>query len=156
MLRKILFCLLLTLLVFPADSFAQTSGGDDKMAAYKDKLRRYQHQVITRELSLSREEANKFFPVYDQMCDELERVGSETRVLEQRTINNPNASAVECENTARALFEQKKTEADIELRYFDKFKELLSPRQLLLLKNAEETFRKEVMAHFAKHRRKNK
>ena len=151
MYRYFIICTLIALFAFPSDACAQSSVPDEKLSAYKEKLRRYQHQVIARELSLSREESNKFFPIYDKMCDELERVGRETRVLEQRTINNPNASAVECENVARALFEQKKAEADIELRYFEQFKELLAPRQLLLLKGAEETFRKEVMAHFAKH-----
>lgn len=155
MLRKILFFSVLLSCLCSAPAFAAEKPiPDDKREQYKEKLRQYQHQVISRELDLSRDEANKFFPVYDQMCDELKRVGRETRTLAQRTANNPNASAIECENSARALFEQKKTEAEIELRYFDQFKELLSPQQLLGLRDAEATFRKEIFNHFLKSRKK--
>ena len=156
MYRKFLLCILLVAFSLPMTAVADPSAvPDDKREQYKEKLRRYQHQFLTRELGLSREEANKFFPVYDSMCDELEQVGRDTRVLEQKTLNNTNASAVECENTARALFEQKKTESEIELRYFEQFRELLSPRQLLQLKSAEDAFRRDVLKHFARSRREN-
>ncbi len=154
--RKAIIIFILALLTVPAYVQAEPlSAPADKYEQYIERLRHYQHQVLTRELDLSRDEANKFFPVYDKMCEELEQVGRETKVLEQRTLNNPNASATECENTARALFEQKKTESEIEMRYFEQFKNLLTPRQLVKLKSAEETFRKEVMTHFAKHRKRN-
>lgn len=115
---------------------------------YRTKIKQYKRQIITKELDLSRETANKFFPLYEKMDEELEKVGHDTYLLETRTIKNANASELDCETTARALFEQKKNEGEIELRYFEKFRSILSPRQLLMLKNAERKFRRQVIQHF--------
>ena len=77
--------------------------------------------------------------------DELERIYRETRNLESRTLRNDKSSDTECEAAARAVFEQKKNEAEIELQYFDKFKEILTPQQLLRLRSAERTFVQHVV-----------
>lgn len=143
------FALLLIALFacFTATTAAQTT--PEQRKAYADKLRQYKRQILTRELDLTRDQANQFFPLYDKMDDELQRIGRETRMLEQRTINNSQATATECESAAYTLFEQKKAEAEVELRYFPQFKAILTPRQLLRLKAAERTFRQEVLKYFS-------
>lgn len=144
---RLLPLLLIALMAISARSFAMMPAQAD-LDTYRAKVKQFKRQIITRELDLSRETANKFFPLYDKMDEELERVGRDTHTLEARTINNANASNIDCETTARALFEQKKTEGEIELRYFEKFRTILSPRQLLKLKSAEREFRRQVIQYF--------
>ncbi len=151
MYRKSILSVLLAIFVLPL--VASADSPVDKYEQYKERFRVYQHQVMARELGLSRDVANQFFDVYDKMCDELMQVASETRALEESTLKNEKATDLECENAARALFEQKKSESEIELRYFEQFKEILTPRQLLNIKRAEDVFRNEVIKYFGQKRK---
>ncbi len=113
-------------------------------------IRGYKHDYLARELELTREQQQGFFPLYDAMEDEVERINSETRDIEQRAIENDDATDLEIENTARTVFEQKRAEGQIEMTYFEKFKEILTPRQLLRLKSAERRFTQQLVKQ---HRR---
>ena len=97
---------------------------DENRIAWTGEMRKYKHQWLTKE---------------------LERIYRETRNLESRTLRKDKSSDTECEAAARAVFEQKKNEAEIELQYFDKFKEILTPQQLLRLRSAERTFVQHVV-----------
>ncbi|MDE6301424.1 MAG: hypothetical protein K2M19_06875 [Muribaculaceae bacterium] len=108
-------------------------------ARWIQEIRTYKHDFIAKELSLTKEQQRKFFPVYDQMEDEIERINMETRELESKA-DQPDASELELENAARTIFEQKRAEGQIEMTYFEKFKEILTPQQLIKMKNAERRF----------------
>ena len=114
-------------------------------------IRVYKHEFLAKDLSLSKEQQRRFFPVYDEMEDEIERLNSETRDLELR-VKTSEASDLELENASRTIFEQKRAEGQIEMTFFDKFKEILTPQQLFKLKNAERRFMQNLM----KSHRRNK
>lgn len=113
-------------------------------------IRGYKHDYLARELELSREQQQGFFPLFDAMEDEVERINAETRDLEQKACENENASDLELENAARTIFEQKRAEGQVEMTYFEKFKDILTPRQLLQLKSAERRFTQQLVKQ---HRR---
>lgn len=113
-------------------------------------LKPYQHRFLVKDLDLSKEQAREFLPVYDKMNEALDRAAEETRALERNTLDNEQASDTELEAAAQAVFELKQKEAKIEMEYFEKFKEVLSPRQLLQLKNSERRFTQSLIKH---HRR---
>ncbi len=145
MTRKIHLILLLCFISLTASSaFAKQMSSQDRQK-WLTEMRTYKHEFFTRELSLSKEQVSKFFPIYDEMEDKLNSISQQTRELERKTINDASASDLECEKAASAVFEQKKTEAEIELDYFDKFKTILSPRQLLNLKPTERKFVQQVV-----------
>lgn len=123
---------------------AQTHHPEER-ERWKSELRNYKHDFIARDLDLSREQQAKFFPLYDQMEDSIERINIDTRELENRVADD--AGDIEVEAAARALFEQKSREGRLELEYFDTFKTILTPRQLLKLKNAERQFMRQLMRH---------
>ena len=113
---------------------------DEGRQRWMTEIRNYKHDFFTKELELSEDQQRDFFAEYDQMEDRINRLNSETRELEEKTIDNPDASDVELEATARALFEIKGEESKIELEYFEKFKNILQPKQLVLIKNTERKF----------------
>lgn len=127
---------------------AQLSDADRQR--WLSELRTYKHEYLAKELELSNEQQRDFFPLYDSMEDEIERINSETRALEARVAENKDASDIEIENAARTVFEQKRAEGQVEMTYFEKFKEVLSPKQLLRIKNAERKFGQQLVKH---HRR---
>lgn len=124
---------------------------EEEREKWLSEYRNYKHEVITKELRLTREQQNEFFPIYDLMDEQLMQIGNETRNLQAKVNNDPNAGDIEYEAAARAIYEQKSREGAVELEYFDKFKEVLTPKQLICLKNAERKFTQTL----AKQRFKN-
>ncbi len=112
---------------------------------YLVEMRQYKHDFLVKELELSRDQQNTFFPIYDKMEDEMTQVADETRDLEMKVSADEKATDTEIESAARTMFEQKSKEGDIEKAYFEKFKGILSPRQLLKLKGAERKFTQQLV-----------
>ena len=113
-------------------------------------LKPYKHDFLTKDLKLDKEQAQKFLPIYDEMDEQLMKINDETRSLERNVMDNKDASDTEIEAAARAVFQQKQREAEVELAYYDKFKEILTPRQLLRLKGAERRFNQFLVRHHRK------
>lgn len=108
-------------------------------------MRNLKHEYLTRELNLTDEQQDKFFPLYDQMEDEIAQLNTATREEESRVAADADATDQKIENTARTVFEQKRAEGQIEMTYFDRFNKILTPRQLLQLKNAERKFTQQLV-----------
>ena len=102
-----------------------------------EEVREFKHNTFVKKLDLTKEQQPEFFKLYDQMDDELMEVNRETRTLERKVTKDSEASDTEMLAAARAMYTQKKTEADKELKYFDKFAEVLTARQMLQLKSVE-------------------
>lgn len=148
--KRILLSLVILISVLcPLLPAAQDRLSDSDRQRWLSELRTYKHDYLVKELDLTKDQQREFFPLYDKMEDEVERISSETRALEAKA-DNKDASDLEIENAARTVFEQKRAEGQIEMTYFEKFKEILSPRQLLRLKNAERKFTQQLVKH---HRR---
>ena len=118
-------------------------------------LRDYKHKTFVKELGLSSDQEQPFFEVYDKMDAELMAVGMETRELERKTMENARATDTECAAASRALFEQRKKEGEIELRYYDRIAEVLTPRQLLKLKSVERAVNMRLAKYHGRHGKKN-
>jgi len=154
-LSRILLLSLSLLLATAAFAQPKGKGGPDRDKFY-EQLRPYQHEFLTKELDLSRDQAREFFPIYDQMDSELQKVGNETRELERQVLKNKEATDTEIEAASQAVFSQKEKEGMIELEYYEKFKQILQPRQLLKLKSAERRFTQKLLRQHNKLRKGHK
>lgn len=124
---------------------------DEERDLWLAELRQYKHEFMAKELSLSSDQQEAFFPLYDEMDDQLTQIAMEVRDLEVEINSSTSASAEEVQAAAFALFDQKRRESVVELLYFEKFKDTLTPKQLFRLKNAERKFTQQLVKH---HRRK--
>ncbi len=124
---------------------------DEERDLWLAELRQYKHEFLAKELSLSTDQQEAFFPLYDEMDDQINQIAKEVRDLEVTISNSATASADEVQAAAFALFDQKRRESVVELLYFEKFKDTLTPKQLFRLKNAERKFTQQLVKH---HRRK--
>ena len=150
--QRFFIATLLLLGLLAADMNAQSALSENDRSRWLSESREYKHEFQAKDLKLTREQQRDFFPPYDSMEDEVERINTETRALETKVSESKEASDLEIENASRTIFEQKRAEGQVEMTYFDKFKEILSPRQLLRLKNAERRFTQQLVKH---HRRVN-
>ena len=121
--------ILALLAVLPLALAAQGGLSDADRQRWLGEMRNYKHDFLTKELSLTREQQRDFFPLYDEMEDEIARLNAETREVETRAEANADATDIELENAARTVFELKRAEGQIEMTYFDRFKTILTPRQ---------------------------
>lgn len=144
------FLIVAFLLALTALAQQQPLNEADRSRVFSE-MKTYKHRFLAKELKLDQEQQDKFFPVYDQMDEQLMQIASETRDLERAVNDNAEATDTEIEAAAAAVFSQKEKEGRIENEYFDKFKEILTPRQLLRLKSAEKKFTQKLVRQH--HRR---
>ncbi len=129
-----------------------TASAQDKGSKRPDRkewfkqMRCYKHDFMAKELSLTKEQQEKFFPLYDEMESQLHKVQRESMMLEHK-INTSSSlvSDLEYEKAAEAMVEVKGKEAAIEEQYLKKFKTVLSAKQLFGLKQAERKCTRELM-----------
>lgn len=150
--RALSFILFAVAVSVAAVSYAQQPDENDRQK-WISEVRNYKHEFLAKELDLTKSQQNDFFAAYDEMEDRIEKLNSETRDLVQQTVSNPEATDVELDAASRAIYQLKNEEGNIELEYFDRFKKILQPRQLIQLKNAERKFTQQLMIH---HRRLKK
>ena len=143
-----LMCALLFMAMVPAKTLAQQLNEDDRNR-YVNQIRAYKHDFLAKELGLSKAQQDAFFELYDAMEDRTMDLGGEVRDLEKKA-SAAGASDEEMAAAAIALYSQKMREGEIEIEYYEKFKETLTPAQLVALKSAERKFTQELMRQ---HRR---
>lgn len=144
--KKLLLALVIAVTAFAAA--AQFSPAERQR--WLGEMRNLKHDFIAKELSLTKDQEREFFPLYDKMEDEIAALNTQTREDEARVAADRDATDLEMENTARTVFEQKRAEGQIEMTYFEKYKTILTPKQLLQLKNAERKFTQQLVN---RHRR---
>lgn len=128
----------------------QVSEGD--RTRYLTEIRTYKHKHIAKELELTKEQQAKFFPLYDRMEDSIMVIGDKARTLEQVLDPQFEATDQELEAVAETLFNQKLEEGRLEADYYNQFKQILTPRQLIALKVAERGFNQRLMRQHARLR----
>ena len=141
----LLFTLLLSVVVCSYAQRPTKTLSQEERGKWLNEMRSFKHEFLVKELSLTAAQQDAFFKVYDAMDDELTKIAADTRELEQKVTDS--SSDIEMETVARALFEQKKREGEVEVAYFEKLKSTITPKQLLRLKNAERKFTQQLVKH---------
>lgn len=114
-------------------------------------LREWKHQFLIKEVELTEAQQPKFFAVYDAMQNEILAIHDGTRNMEKKLSLNKQASDLEYEKMAEALIEVKIKEGEIQKRYLDKMKTVISSRQLYKLQVAEKKFIRMLNRQHNKH-----
>ncbi|MFT6814466.1 MAG: hypothetical protein ACJAZ3_000354 [Sphingobacteriales bacterium] len=120
--KYILIALILCLSLVSADAFAQSGNSD---------LESYRVAFLTKELSLTPEEAQKFWPVYNQYRSEITSLRRQYKPADGGSTD--------------ARIEYKEKELEVLKKYNPQFKQALPPAKLSKLNAAEEKFMKEVL-----------
>lgn len=138
---------LLACLFVAIASFNANAQSENERKAWFDNMIQNKIDFIAKQLSLSDEQKVKFGKLYKEMSNETSKLIRDTRALEKSVCNKKNASDIELEKAAEAMAEFKAKEGNIELKYFNQYKTILSSNQLFKLKIAENDWMKRVMRH---------
>lgn len=105
---------------------------------------RQQRDFFTKNAELTQEEADAFFPIYNELQQKKRELSRETRRF-MREAAGPDASD---EQSLKAIDAQAETNlkiAELEKEYLQKFKEVLPATKILKIQNAEEQFNSQML-----------
>ncbi len=101
---------------------------------------------LTDRLDLTPEEAQKFWPVYNQYSDEMEKLRKSRRLnLMEARQNMDEMSDSEAEKFVDSELKFRQDELDIMKKYHPRFKTILVPKQVARLYKAEEDFKRRLL-----------
>lgn len=150
---KRIVSLILTLIFLTSVTMYAQNRPMPNMKEWMKELRQYKHDMFAKRLNLSREQQEKFFPLYDEMDNSVMELNRNTRMLEDKIVRSKDkVSDLEYEKSAEAIYEMTKKQGEIEMEYFAKFKTILTPQQLFRLKQAERDFSRELMRQHSRAR----
>ena len=104
-------------------------------------------EFVNTELGITKDQKEEFNKIYKSYLSELHKVHTETRALRKSIESKKDATDLEYEKAAEALFELKSKEGAVDEKYFIKFKQILSPNQLFKFQRTEDRWTKRLMKH---------
>ncbi len=130
------------MLLFAGSIFAQ---GQNKKPI-RENVESMKIGFITDKLSLTPEEAQKFWPVYNQYNEELDKLRSTRRQnMKDARENMDDMSDKEAEQFVDNELTMRQDELDIQKKYHPKFKAVLSAKKVAKLYRAEEDFKRRLL-----------
>jgi Spy/CpxP family protein refolding chaperone len=136
----------------------QLSASAQRSERGKERWEKYKSEKVsflTDKLELTPSEAQKFWPVYNQMEKERWEAQKSRREMEHELRESETSlSAEEITELTRKFAGSLKTEADIMINYNEKLLEILSPQKVLTLYKTENEFRMHMIKKY-RNQRKN-
>jgi len=112
----------------------------------REKLDAYRIAFFTKRLNLTPQEAEKFWPVYNEFQNKRNSVQMERMQLNRNVNQNElNMSERDMTEAGDKLISLQMQEADLAMEYHKKFKEILSPVKVLRLYQAENQYRMQLL-----------
>jgi ribonucleotide reductase beta subunit family protein with ferritin-like domain len=129
---------------------ASTVSAQPKQEARADKIKAYRVAVFTEILNLSSEEAQDFWPIYNEYLDKRESLQKELKMTRQ--IDGMNDKEVE--DYIKKYFELRNKELDLEKDLTQKLRKVLPLRKIAKIPVAEREFREALVQKLQEAREK--
>ena len=130
---------LLVLIVIPVLRTSAQNPNFERLDAYKIAF-------FTKRLNLTSQEAERFWPVYNEYQDKKNGIQQQRILLARNSNQNSvNMSDKELTDAGDKLISLQMEEADLALEFHKKFKEILSPVKVLRLYQAENQYRLQLL-----------
>lgn len=159
--NRSIFTLIIAIVLLPwtgalAQENADSVQNDGNRQKWLNDVKDYKYQMLEREAQMTPEQAEVFFPIYQEMENKVFLVNLEARQREMQVSDNfDNATDEDFRLAAQALSDVKVLEAEIEKEYYPQFAKILSDKQLFLLKRAETHFASDLLRHYNRSRELN-
>lgn len=145
----LLICLLLLPVGFLKVSAQSPQSKKMNLADYEKRKREY----VTKQAGLTREEADKYFPLSNELTQKKFRLHRTYREKLQKIKGNSNISDEEYRKMLEEDVELKLKEATLEKEYSSKFEKALPPDKLYKAQQAERDFIQREVTNFRKANR---
>jgi len=131
---------LVTLILITANVFGQPDNRKEKIETFKI-------SYLTKQLDLTREEAQRFWPVYNEYQDEMDKMreANKEKFGKDKRLEDLTDEEVEKLVDARIIMQQQ--ELDIRKKYHAELKSVLPIKKVARLYRAEVEFKKILLNH---------
>lgn len=137
--------LVLVMSLMTSLSFAQPEKGDQAKTK-KEKIEQLKIAFITKELDLSSDEAEKFWPVYNEMSDDLRESRKNRKKLNKELKDNFDVlSDADIQKKATAILDGEISEAETKKEYTQKIAGIIGYRKATKLLSLEQRFKRELL-----------
>ena len=131
--KKIFFLAISLILTF--STFAQKANGQ-----FSDRLQSQRIAFITQRLTLTPEESQQFWPIYNQYTEKLQQIRSVKP--DKPLVDMTDADA---EKALLGEFDKESRELELKKDYYQKLKKVISVKKISRLYIAERDFRAELL-----------
>lgn len=153
MTNRILLLLLGLLLAGASPALAQGRGRSARQpgGARLNQLDNAKIAFLTSRLTLTQEQAQRFWPLYNEFITKRRDLNRSARLL-RRDATNPSLTDAQLRDYFNQDFGLRQQQLSLEKEYFEKMQKVVSLRQLAQLYQAERDFTKEVLQRVAGNR----
>jgi len=117
-------------------------GQNHKMDKKREKIEAQKIGFITKQLDLTPEEAQNFWPIYNQFSDLRKQLYKQNR-KNRKDIDDLSESEIEELIDNHIILDQKKL--DLKKKYHAEFKKILSNKKIAKLYHTEQMFKKDLL-----------
>lgn len=111
----------------------------------RDKIEALRVNYINQKVNFTTQEAQLFWPLYDEYNDKLDNLKTSFRQQFIKNIDFISLSDKDAEAYVNAELALKHKEYELYKEYFEKFKKVIPIKKIALLRRAEEEFKKELI-----------
>lgn len=149
--KKVL--LIATILISATQIFVTAQNKQEQRHKWMQEMTNAKLEFVNKELEITQEQKEEFNQLYKQYQSELHKIHSETHALRKSIEAKQNATDLEYETAADAMFKLKSKEGAINEKYYEKFKKILTPYQLFKFQKAEDVWTKRLMKYRKKRQK---
>ena len=140
------------ILVATSLAFGQNSKGDRK--AHKEKIKAMKVSYITEKLNLTSEEAEKFWPIYNEYDAKSDAFRKGMRKTHKQEANIDEMTDADVEKMIHSINDIRQKELNLQKEYLVKFKSVLPIKKVAKLYKAEHGFKRNLLKKIKNHQGK--
>ncbi|MEN8250855.1 MAG: Spy/CpxP family protein refolding chaperone [Bacteroidota bacterium] len=139
--------LIVTLIIVGFGVQAQNPAQQDAKA----KLQAARIALITERLGLTPEQAQQFWPIYNEYAEQRREIQNQFRQTRQG-VNVNELTEEQRQEMIRSRMEMKQKQLNLESQYGERLMQVITSRQLMALKKAEDDFKKMIVRRIEQRR----
>ena len=137
------------ILLFSATTFGQE---EKSKRPSRERIKAMKIGYITDKLDLTTEEAQKFWPVYNEFESKMEQMRKKRKEAHKGMDKDTELSDAQIEKMVDAHIIAEQKELDVKKEYHSKFKAVLPIKKVAMLYRAKQGFKKDLLKKIKNHR----
>lgn len=131
---------------------AQATGTPDSMEDELASIEASKSAYLTHKMGLNPEQAQKFWPVYNEFNGKRKTIRGKMRAL-ITGFNLQTSSEDEAKNQVKKMLQYREEEIGLEKEYADRFLKVINAKQLVIFYQSNREFNRKLLSEGMKHRR---
>lgn len=120
----------------------------------REKIKTLKVAFITERLNLTSEEAQAFWPIYNEHEKNIQRIRRQERIeIQSRLVDMELLTQNEANEILKQLVAMEETKQDLHIAFIERMSKVISPKKTILLIKAEEDFKRRLLREMQQRRK---